>query len=171
MSAASVRNTGETRPSLPSSGGLTAGRGQTLSLPETSLCQAAAPIFELMFPGLNPLSLWAPSSASRKRSPRLRDPPCCTRCPPPPPFHPSREHVFIKRWIRNITRQVTGCQAALSGLKIQEGALCVLVTAVRMTAALYLHFTLPTAPVPPAGAFRDTVPVNKAIRRCRNALP
>lgn len=110
VSTASAGNMGETRASLSSSGGLALVTREPSHF-QRSLCQTAAPIFELTFPRLNPLSLWAPSSASRKRSPRLCD-------PPPLPSHPSWERVFIKRWIRNVTRQVTGCQVVLSELKI-----------------------------------------------------
>lgn len=70
-------------PSIPGTSGPppqpaeeTAARPDPPSLPLTtskssrfsrSSCQAAAPIFELTFPGFNPLSLWPPPGASRKQ--------------------------------------------------------------------------------------------------------
>lgn len=56
VSTANIGNSGETGPSLTSSGGLALLTSKSSHF-SRSLCQAAAPIFELTSPGFNPLSL------------------------------------------------------------------------------------------------------------------
>lgn len=88
VSAANIGNSGETRPSLTSSGGLAPVTSKSSHF-SRSLCQAAAPIFELTFPGLIHLACdhlhQFPASTAQGEA---GDAACRTRHPPPLPKHP-----------------------------------------------------------------------------------